>query len=254
MPSSPNCPPVRLRFIVAATGLLAAIVVLRPGPALAQSFDCRDASYRDEALICQEPDLARLDQQLATLYREQIGKVSKDQQDEFQRHEALFLHRRHECREHYRCIEQSYRNRIRELEDLLSEAPREGSSSAADTRPVDASDPHVPQADQRSRESDAVNAAVSPPGPPEPNAAGSPPGPPEPQSIERSQEPRIAVRTSAHHTKRSHATAAAATADPEHPATPSGAAPEHVAADRPPAPNDAPAKPTIKWVDPAPLR
>ena len=102
--------------------------------------------FRDEMLICREPDLAHLDQQLATLYREQFGKVPRERQDEFQRHESLFLHARRKCSEDYRCIDQSYRNRIKELEDFLSEAQREettGTAPSADAnseRPVESRD------------------------------------------------------------------------------------------------------------------
>src|SRR6266700_187044 len=76
----PNCPTARLHLIVVATGLLAAAAALRPDPAHAQSFDCRQARHQDEMVICHEPALAHLDQQLATLYREQIAKIPKERQ------------------------------------------------------------------------------------------------------------------------------------------------------------------------------
>src|SRR5260370_28093317 len=109
-----------LRFTVIATGLLVAAASMRPAPASAQSFDCRNARYADEKLICREPGLAQLDQDLATRYRRQLGNLAKDRQDEFQHHEIFFLNARRRCGDNYGCIEQSYRNRIQELDNLVS--------------------------------------------------------------------------------------------------------------------------------------
>src|SRR5258707_37990 len=125
MPRSPNRPPAASRLIAVAICLLATAASLRP--ASAQSFDCREARNRDEVLICERPGLAQLDQQLSTLYRQKIGNLPKERQDEFRQHEAYFLHARRGCHENYHCIEQSDKNRIQELENFASEEERERS-------------------------------------------------------------------------------------------------------------------------------
>jgi len=220
--------------MIVATGLLAAAAALRPDPARAQSFDCRHARHQDEMVICHEPALAHLDQQLATLYRAQIAKIPKERQDAFQQHEALFLRARQKCQEDARCIEQSYRNRIKELEGFLSEARQEEQDSTTPSAEGQRERP-LRQRDHRTTRSER---------PPEPSGSSSASAPriqsrpesdtagiaaaPEPQSTEA---PRKAAGTSEHRSKPSRATAAAT-----------------------PPTNDAPAKPTIQWVDPPPVR
>jgi len=236
MPRLPNRLSAGLRLIIGvATGLVAAAA-----SASAQSFDCREARHRDEMLICREPDLAHLDQQLATLYREQFGKVPRERQDEFQRHESLFLHARRKCSEDYRCIEQSYRNRIKELEDFLSEAQREETTSttpsadANSERPVEPREPRSTRSERPPEPSGSSNPAASQAqSRPESDMTGigvNPAGAAEPQWIEA---PRKATGTSEHRSKPTRTTAAATPAPPT---------------------NDAPAKPTIQWVDPPPAR
>jgi uncharacterized protein len=219
MPHAPNRPPARLHFIAVAAGLCAAAAILRPDPANAQSFDCRQARHPDEMLICREPELAQLDQQLATLYREQIGKIPKERQDDFQQHETLFLNARHRCRDDYRCIEQSYRNRINELEGFLSEARREETSGATAPADIEAERSTSPRGHWSSRS--------------ELEASGS----------------ADAAATSEHRAKPGRTTAAA-----PQPRDASSGSTTEPAAERAPATNDAPAKPSIRWVDPPPAR
>ena len=264
MPRSPNRPLAALRFLVAAAGLLAAVASVRP--AGAQSFDCHEARNRDELLICEQPDLTQLDQQLSTLYRQKIGNLPKERQDEFRQHEAYFLHARRGCRENYHCIEQSYKNRIQELENFASEEERERSSSAPRSSDQSSGRPGRPRDRQSTQsvppfEPSGSTNATAPPPPPGPqsqeSAAISTVTPqtskPEPQPTEQTEKPRKVTRPAEHRARPSHTTASSpAAAQP--PASPSGTTAEHVAATRPPATNDDPAKPTIKWVDPAPAR
>ena len=230
-------------------------------------------------LICREPDLAHLDQQLATLYREQFGKVPRERQDEFQRHESLFLHARRKCSEDYRCIEQSYRNRIKELEDFLSEAQREETTStppsadANSERPVEPRDRRSTRSERPPEPSGSSNPAASQvQSRPESEATGiaaNPPGGPEPQSIEAPKKAAAEHRSKPRRaTGESDATSIAAnpagTAEPQWTEAPRKATgtsehrskPTRTTAAATPAPptNDAPAKPTIQWVDPPPAR
>src|SRR5205823_3070214 len=108
---TPAAPPV----IAFGLSLLGAAVLLWPAPACAQSLDCRAARAADEATICAQPGLAQLDQELARRYGQERGRLAREQRDEFDEHESLFLNARRRCGDNARCIEQSYRNRIREF-------------------------------------------------------------------------------------------------------------------------------------------
>jgi len=264
-----------LRFIVVAAGLFAATA--SPRPADAQSFDCREARYRDELLICERPGLAQLDQQLATLYRQKIGNIAKERKDEFQQHEVYFLRARRECRNDSHCIEQSYRNRIQELENFASEEERERSSDATisvdrqSERPVRSSD-HRSSRSERPLEPSGSSGATTPREPrSRESAASSTATPlitaPEPQSTERSDASRKAARSSEHHNKPNRATTAAApaaaqpatapngtTAAPQPPTARSGTTPQPAASNRQAGTSESPEKPTIQWVNPAPAR
>jgi uncharacterized protein len=113
-----------------APALFAGAMLLPPVPAVAQSFDCRAARSPDELTICQDPGLARLDQQLATLYHRDASNLEPEQRDAFQRHEIYFINARRRCGENPRCIEASYRNRIGELAAMLATPATERSSEA----------------------------------------------------------------------------------------------------------------------------
>src|SRR5437016_1517483 len=54
---------------VRLSAAIVAALAMPPAIAAAQSFDCRAARSADEMTICQNGDLARLDQQLAAAYR-----------------------------------------------------------------------------------------------------------------------------------------------------------------------------------------
>src|SRR6266404_294867 len=105
-----NCAATETVFVFTAALILAAIV-FSSGLARGQSFDCRMARAADEATICHEPSLAKLDQDLAALRRQRHEADRDDVED----NEIAFLNARHRCGESRSCIEQSYRNRIEEL-------------------------------------------------------------------------------------------------------------------------------------------
>ena len=77
-------------FVFTATLLLATIVI-GPGSASGQSFDCRSAHAADEATICHEPVLAKLDQELDVL-RRQRNEANRDSVED---NENAFLNARH---------------------------------------------------------------------------------------------------------------------------------------------------------------
>jgi uncharacterized protein len=89
----------------------------------AQSFDCRNARYADEKTICQQPGLGQLDRELASAYDRVMRKLPKEERDAFDNNETAFVTARRRCGDHPACIEQSYRNRIQELQGALPEEP-----------------------------------------------------------------------------------------------------------------------------------
>ena len=86
----------------------------------AQSFNCRYAHHRDEKLICRDPGLAKLDEELASVYRRLILRLSRGEGEQLDRAEEAFVIARRKCGAQRACIEQKYRDRIRELEAALA--------------------------------------------------------------------------------------------------------------------------------------
>jgi len=104
-------------FAVAA---LAVLIVLAGAKKLdAQSFNCRYAHHRDEKLICMDPALAKLDEKLASVYRRLILRLPRGEGERLDRDEEAFVVARRHCGKQRACIEQKYRDRIRELEQAL---------------------------------------------------------------------------------------------------------------------------------------
>jgi uncharacterized protein len=86
----------------------------------AQSFNCHYAHQRDEKLICRDPGLAKLDEELASVYRRLILRLARDGGERLDRAEEAFVVARRKCGEQRACIEQKYRDRIRELKSALA--------------------------------------------------------------------------------------------------------------------------------------
>jgi uncharacterized protein YecT (DUF1311 family) len=86
----------------------------------AQSFNCRYAHHRDEKLICRNPGLAKLDEELASVYRRLILRLSRGEGEQLDREEEAFVIARRKCGAQRACIDQKYRDRIRELESALA--------------------------------------------------------------------------------------------------------------------------------------
>jgi len=107
------------RFAVAAT-----IALIAAGaPANAASFDCNKAKTADEKAICSSATLSDLDTQMATLYgvRMEIPMLmgargaARDAQHNW-------LVQRGTCGGNKACLVQSYRQRIAELKQTISDA------------------------------------------------------------------------------------------------------------------------------------
>jgi uncharacterized protein len=87
-------------------------------PAEAQSFNCRYARSADEVLICQEPQLSRLDEELAAVYARVRSRTRGSDLEELTAEQASWLRGRKECGRDYRCVESYYRRRIAQLREL----------------------------------------------------------------------------------------------------------------------------------------
>ena len=93
---------------------IALAALLLPAAAEAQSFNCRNARFADEIAICESRLLSRLDVRMARLFfqaRESDGGSELgDDQD-------AWLRTRRACGGDEDCIEEAYRERIRELRE-----------------------------------------------------------------------------------------------------------------------------------------
>jgi uncharacterized protein len=108
-------------FLPAALGALLIAAGFAAGSANAQSFECRYAHYPDERTICQDPALGQLDQELASVYRRVMLKLPRREAEALDKNEDTFVIARRRCGDHRACIEQSYRNRIQELQAAVPE-------------------------------------------------------------------------------------------------------------------------------------
>src|SRR5437588_12950073 len=110
-----------VRKITAAQTALLASLLLSCGllctavPVHAQSFDCRYAATPDEKLICRDPRLGRLDEELNSAYaRQYYGQPGAGRNRLDQAEDAWVVERRR-CGTDYAWVEQSYRRRIQQL-------------------------------------------------------------------------------------------------------------------------------------------
>jgi uncharacterized protein len=95
--------------------LLVLAVVALPSPAEAQSFNCRYARDADEIAICDDPELSRLDERMSRLFFDVRDSVGGRGQAALDAEQAEWLESRRSCRRNPDCIEDAYRQRIREL-------------------------------------------------------------------------------------------------------------------------------------------
>src|SRR3954471_21108343 len=100
----------RLTF---ASALVLALML--PFAAQAQSFNCRTAEAPDEILICQNPRLRALDEQMASLYFRLRNRLYGGERAELEASQRRWLRSRMGCGRDYSCIQGHYVQRINEL-------------------------------------------------------------------------------------------------------------------------------------------
>src|SRR4051794_33305812 len=84
-------------------------------PAHGQGFDCRYARSPDEQLICRDPRLSRLDEELNSVYARQYYSQPGSGRTRLDQAEDAWVIERRRCGADSACIEQSYRRRIEQL-------------------------------------------------------------------------------------------------------------------------------------------
>jgi uncharacterized protein len=108
-----------------------AMGVLVAASALAASFPCEKASTLQEELICNEPDLSRLDDELSAIYNKAlVDTLNKDQLKKQQR--QWLTNERNKC-SNTQCLYQAYKDRIGILTKHLVSAKHPRSQIAFST-------------------------------------------------------------------------------------------------------------------------
>lgn len=84
------------------------------------SFDCADARTRSEIAICSDPGLAALDRQMAARFNRSLIEADRSQRRLLERTRDRFLTYRDRCRTN-QCIADTYRSRMREIDDIMAD-------------------------------------------------------------------------------------------------------------------------------------
>jgi uncharacterized protein len=99
---------MHLRFLAVAGLLLAQ-------PAHAQAFNCRNAGTADEAAICADARLGRLDESLNRRFYRLRARLPGPDRARLDRDEAAWLRARGRCGSSRACIAGAYQARLAEL-------------------------------------------------------------------------------------------------------------------------------------------
>ena len=84
------------------------------------SFDCSDARTRSEVAVCNDPGLASLDRQMASQFRNAQVNADRSQRRLLERTRGRFLNYRERCGSNA-CIAETYRSRMREIQDIMAD-------------------------------------------------------------------------------------------------------------------------------------
>ena len=89
------------------------------------SFNCRMARTRGEVAVCGDPELAALDRQMAAQYEQAVAAADPQRRQWLRTTRNAFLRYRDGCGS-TACIAESYRGRMREIDDIMSARWRPG--------------------------------------------------------------------------------------------------------------------------------
>jgi len=90
---------------------------------IAQSFNCRSATFPDELEICQDPELSRLDERMAGLYHSARGQAQGNVRQALDTAQTQWVLTRRRCGPDGACIEEAYQGHIRELGQYVQGTP-----------------------------------------------------------------------------------------------------------------------------------
>lgn len=88
---------------------------LLPLSAQAASFDCTRADTAAEIAVCANPELNRLDEDLAVLYRSLLNELPFRQAERVRQDQRSWLKARNSCGAEVRCLRARYQERIARL-------------------------------------------------------------------------------------------------------------------------------------------
>jgi len=152
-------------------GIFAAAVslVVSVSAANAQSFNCRYAHFPDEATICQQPALARLDNELAAVFGQRMRQLSPAARKSLEKEEEGWVVARRGCGRNLDCIEQRYRSRISQLSAMIADRRIDASRETVQQRQTERS----PQPRAPAQQSQAIEPGLPPTAPAQKRAATS---------------------------------------------------------------------------------
>jgi uncharacterized protein len=104
-----------VRYLVRFAAAALLLAAFASEQARAQSFNCRLARTPDEVLICQDATLMRLDERMSSVYFALRNRLAGARRARLEAGQAAWLRQRMDCGRQVSCIEQLYRERIREL-------------------------------------------------------------------------------------------------------------------------------------------
>ena len=107
---------MRSASVSAASSLLAAALLAAAGAARGASFDCAKARGEDERAVCANPELSKLDEQMAAAHKKLWDKTLKYEappvQAAFRRNQQGWIAWRDRCGGTVGCLRDAYKDRI----------------------------------------------------------------------------------------------------------------------------------------------
>lgn len=95
--------------------IIAALLAFAAIPAQAQDYNCNRSKYADEVTICQNRDLARLDERLNRVYNRVLRDSSYGEALRLRREQSRWLASRRSCGTREGCIRGHYIRRLGQL-------------------------------------------------------------------------------------------------------------------------------------------
>lgn len=129
---------MKVRYMLRARlGIALVVLAANASVAIAQSFNCRSATFPDEVAICQDAELSRLDERVAGLYHSARNQVQGGIRHTLEKSQTDWLLARRACSRDRGCIQEAYQSRIRQLGEYVQSEPVSSRSAETYTDPHD---------------------------------------------------------------------------------------------------------------------